>query len=914
MDWSNPAFVLWAKSDRKSPGRWHPLIGHCLDVAASFWVLLERETDTTKALFADELKLPVEALLPWGAALAGLHDIGKAMPYFQMQWKKKDLLVAADTLRAHSYIWSALHTEGDLIPHATGSQAILKKTLVDHGLTSEGAQWIADALGAHHGYRAAGTEVRTAQKMLASGTWTEARTWLQQQIVSATGADAFPPPQMGAVTGVPFVRFAGLVSVADWIGSNPAFFQPRGVIEEELLHDLTDTHLYFKMALAQAKHGLNTIGWRGQKPQRRTFAETFKFSPRALQDMTIQALDGVNRPALLLIEAPMGEGKTEAALYAHHLLQRQVGHRGLYFALPTQATSDQMFKRVHEFLTMLGFKIPPDLQLVHGAAFLSKQFRELQLNVGDEESLFKQSVVASEWFTPKKQALLSPHGVGTVDQALFGVLNVGHHFVRLYGLANRTIVFDEVHAYELYTSKLMQRLIAWLHALGSSVVLLSATLPCAARQALLSAYGAPALQTGDDQPYPRLIRVVEGEMKSFSLNARELHYSLDEAPADSEALAQFLIEQAEGGGAVGCVVNTVARAQIVFQHVTTLLQTHPNAPELLLLHARFPSWQRQEITERLIQRVGTKTLKRRDIIVVATQVIEQSIDVDFDVLVSDLAPLDLLLQRAGRLYRHDDPTTFQRPRPPKHDRARLYISGLAPEAEVPDLTTYHWHYVYAPAVLLRTWAVLRQRKDLHLPNDLNDLPQQSSLLEQVYSDAKLPGRFSSVFESSLAQAEQKLADERKAEEDLARDQLLPLPEAFFDQPIEDREFTDDDDPRTHARLRAVTRLGEPSITVVPLFHRHGAMYLSREGKLLIDLDKKPSLDDARELLRHAVGLSNRAVYAHLTSQNPPKIWQQSALLRHVRVIELEEEEYVINEKLRIRLHPMLGVEYVHDAT
>ena len=724
----------------------------------------------------------------------------------------------------------------------------------------------------------------------------------------ATGASTLPPPQVRQLSGASFMRFAGLVSIADWIGSNKEFFPYRGGVSEHLTHDITDTAAYFAEALNLAERALDHIGWRGQRPQSRTFTEIFPFKPRGVQKAVIGALQDVRSPVLLLIEAPMGEGKTEAALYGHHLLQQQVGHRGLYFALPTQATSNEMFKRVCEFLAALGFTEPPDLQLIHGAAVLSKDFQELRLNVDEEGK--RRAVVASEWFTPKKQGLLSPHGVGTVDQALYGVLNVGHHFVRLYGLANRTIVFDEIHAYELYTGKLIQRLIAWLRALGSSVILLSATLPRGMRQELLAAFGAEV--NGQAPPYPRLTRASEEQVLNVSLQARELRYELSEVAAEPESLAGFLVRQSEGGGAVGCVVNTVARAQAVYSEVRARLAGVANAPELILLHARFPAWQREAITKQLMQRVGAKTAKTRHVIVVATQVVEQSIDADFDVLVSDLAPLDLLLQRAGRLYRHDDPDTFQRPRPSNHDRARLYIAGLAREADVPDLSTFFWDRVYAPAVLLRTWALLRDRSNLCLPDNLNGELDAPSLLEQVYSEADLPGEFSADFRAKLDRAQLDLQEERRQEAQLARDQLLPHPDVLFDQPKEDRQLKDDDDPAVHEHLRAATRLGEPSVTVIPLFRRDGALYLNRVGGEPVRLTRKPTLDEAKALLRHAVGLSNRTVYHHLAHQEPPPGWRASALLRHARMIELDNDEYAVSATLRLRLDPLLGIEYLRD--
>ena len=191
----------------------------------------------------------------------------------------------------------------------------------------------------------------------------------------------------------------------------------------------------------------------------------------------------LEEPGILLVEAPMGEGKTEAAFYAHLELQRRFGHRGMYVALPTKATGNAMFLRTLKFLRKHGTDRKLDLQLLHGATLLNDTFQNLRLSgIHDPET--GGEIRAGEWFTSKKRALLSEYGVGTVDQAILPILPVRHNFVRLWGLANRVVVFDEIHAYDAYTGTLLVHLLRWLLALGSSVVLLSATLPPSIRRKL----------------------------------------------------------------------------------------------------------------------------------------------------------------------------------------------------------------------------------------------------------------------------------------------------------------------------------------------------------------------------------------------------------------------------------------------
>ena len=211
--------------------------------------------------------------------------------------------------------------------------------------------------------------------------------------------------------------------------------------------------------------------------------ETFR--PRALQTRISDLLENIDAPALFVVEAPMGEGKTELAFYAHLELQRQNGHRGLYVALPTQATGNAMFERTRDFLqtfsaTRSDLAERLDLQLLHGATLLKESYQDIVIRKIDEKE--NEVVVARSYFSHRKRALLSEYGVGTVDQALLSVLNIKHQFVRLWGLGNRVVVLDEVHAYDTYTGTLIESLVRWLHALGSSVIVITNDEPELARR------------------------------------------------------------------------------------------------------------------------------------------------------------------------------------------------------------------------------------------------------------------------------------------------------------------------------------------------------------------------------------------------------------------------------------------------
>jgi CRISPR-associated endonuclease/helicase Cas3 len=447
---------------------------------------------------------------------------------------------------------------------------------------------------------------------------------------------------------------AGIVSVADWVGSNQTFFKPVG--NAAIIDKPFDADDYLAIAITQADRALTELGWLGRADvsEALTFRSTFPFinQPRPLQTAVEAIVAGMTEPRLLIVEAPMGEGKTEAGWFAAAHWDRQ-GGEGAYVALPTMATSNQMFDRVGKFLEAGAGK--KNLMLLHGKAALNDKFADLQYAafLYDDEKQ-PSAVVAESWFASnKKHGLLAPYGVGTIDQALLAVLQTKHVFVRLFGLAGKCVILDEVHAYDAYMTTLMERLLRWLAALGCPVVLLSATLPKDKRLKLLRAYAGDAMQEPTHDEYPRVTTVAVGKCPDAT------HIEADPTRAqsvrlswlDEVHLAERLRESlADGGGCAVVIRNTVGMAQATYLNLRSALQDAQITVELF--HARFPFGRRMELETSVLERFGKNggPAERNRRVLVATQVVEQSLDLDFDLMVTDVAPVDLVLQRAGRLH------------------------------------------------------------------------------------------------------------------------------------------------------------------------------------------------------------------------------------------------------------------------
>jgi CRISPR-associated endonuclease/helicase Cas3 len=621
----------------------------------------------------------LSAPLAGAATLAALHDVGKVSPGFQ---RKCESWLVQQGLRdrALSECWSMMEPD-----HAKVSELTVRGLLGKSKLHP----WAA-ALGAHHGW------IKFIPRWLRV-PWEDERRRLAEELVREFGPLPDQPPHENQA----FLWFvAGLITVADWIGS-----------DEQQFPD--EAGLSMAGRRARARSALGAIGWKiASARQLGGFAELFPHiaQPNSLQTAVVES---VHDPGVYIIEGPMGCGKTEAALAAAHQLIAEGKATGLYFALPTQVTSNRIHLRVQPFVERIS-KEPADVRLAHGASWLIQSESPPALRPADPADKESQEHVRAgrSWFASSKRALLTPFGVGTIDQALLGVVAAKHFFVRQFGLAGKVVVLDEVHTYDLYTSTLIDVLVQRLRDLNCTVLILSATLTTTRRQQLLgvnegeplseaypllSASGSPHVEVECEPPDPKsvVVRFVE-----------------------PDALIDAILERASHGQCVLWIRNTVDDAQECYRSLKAA--SCEGGPEIGLLHSRFPFFRREQLEADWMERLGKDSQNRpHRCVLVSTQVAEQSVDIDADLLVTDLAPTDMLLQRIGRLWRHERDRPLEW-RPEVWVREVPLNDNELFEASARELKTALGKSakVYQPYVLIRSLMQWRGRKSITLPGDL----------------------------------------------------------------------------------------------------------------------------------------------------------------------------------------------------
>jgi CRISPR-associated endonuclease/helicase Cas3 len=869
---------LWAKTGEGSD-RWHPLILHLLDVAASADAIMSREPASTRARMGAVLGLSWEEARPWILLIVACHDLGKASPGFQFKWPR---LLERTGLRLPRIADTSIN-------HAFVSQLDLRRCLQRLGWSNDLAKLVADASGCHHGQRASPTTLDHLQgnkRAVGDEEWSEARAQLFKALLGVLQPGN--PPTKDTLAGPDFMLLSGLVSFADWIGSSESHF-PFGSPE-----DCDDLESWFARRSEAAQVALDSIGWLHREPiahELRPFEVAFGFVPRPLQSAMEVALSTIEQPSLILVEAPMGEGKTEAAFFAHLELQRRFGHRGLYIALPTKATGNAMFTRTLAFLKEQLSGRSLDLQLLHGSTALNDEFLLLRVH-GIYDPIAGGSIRAGEWFTHKKRALLSEYGVGTVDQAIVPILPVRHNFVRLWGLANRVVVFDEIHAYDAYTGTLLLHLVRWLIALGSSVIMLSATLPPAVRRRVAGLFDVQLSEP--EAPYPRISIFSYGRLQQRNFPsdpARRLTLRLDAVEPDLAAVKAAADVHLMRCGTMLILLNTVQRAQDLYSLIPSGERLVENGvcvgkrladdTEVLLFHARYPAEQRQRREDHAVKVFGAKSQRHGRKILIATQVAEQSLDLDFDVIITDLAPIDLLLQRAGRLWRHKRAARSV-------SEPVLVVAGLAGEQPPSFGRPLWWEKVYREDILLRTWCLLKSRETLSLPDEID------SLVDHVYDElAEVPEPLQERLSRAVVEGDGNAVAHRSQ----ANQAIIGVPDdGSWNDPARFVLY-DEDQPGVHRTLLARTRLGEDSVICIPI--------LANES---FEPDATPDLAQAKAWYRRAISVSRKGVVNKLRASAVPAGWQKSSLLRNAHPLVLSESLQWVEDP-GVSLDDELGLVY-----
>lgn len=880
-------WALWGKASPSEGGDVpaHPLLCHMVDVALVAEVLLRDVLPRgVQDRLAGALGLDPSAAIPWLSFVIALHDLGKATPAFQA---KVD--ACKEHLRQRGFDLAPPLQAGD---HGTMGVVLVPRALESFGVDEDVAFSLARAVAAHHGAFTTDYEAQQPRARAERGgaRWDQAREGVVRALASACGVHGAAPPSARGISDWGAISLlAGVTSVADWVGSMAEHF--AYVLPPASLDD------YMPLARERAHEALARVGFRPRTiPAERAFSDLFGFQPRPLQDAMASVLAKVDSPFCAVVEAPMGEGKTEAALYVGHALRARGVHGGTYIGLPTQATANQMFDRLSAFLESTredGERI--GLMLLHGEAVFDARVRKLLAAVYGSDT---EALVCEGWFLNKKRSLLAPFGAGTVDQALLAVLRTKHAFVRQLGLAGKTVVLDEVHAYDTYTSTLLDRLVAWLGELGASVVILSATLPEARRHALLQAYAGSEAPKEATLPYPRVSVITRGAQVSFASSIEggrpsttlELGWLSDEPGA----LELELRDAVAHGGCVGVIHNTVRRAQETYRALRDARAAGllPADTRLLLLHARFPAGDRRGLERTLVEALGKEGTRPSRMVVVGTQVLEQSLDVDFDRLYTDLAPIDLVLQRAGRLHRHarsGRPSVFASP----------LLGVVAPEGDPLTANLRDVGSVYDAYVLRRSLMLLRGLARIALPADIDPLVQA------VYSHEEPEGA-----RLALASEREDLEKQRYEEGVLARERAWPPPEPHRD-PFGDLVMPyEEDDERVAKMLRAETRLGDPSVEVVCLFGEPGAVFADAARTLPVDLEAVPDARFVQRMAERTVRVASPGLVRAIERMDVPPTWRDVAPLRRRHPILFstsDPAEPTVVADFALTLDPELGL-------
>ena len=595
----------WPGKSARSPGLpEHPAVYHMLDVAAVAERLLARFA------FPPALR---DALV----LLAALHDLGKINENF--------LRMLRSGVAQSARHWQV--TELLLLEH----DDLLRARLGSHG---QRRRMLYAATAGHHGRPPGltGNDEKRAMRQAGAAAIADARS------VVETFLDLWPGASL-ADLGRDEARvlswwLPGLVSAADWIGSDPTWFAAV-----EAGPSPAD---YLAAARGKAARAVIEAGLAGAAPADRPL---FDVALRPMQ-AACAAIDLPAGPMLAVIEDETGAGKTEAALIlAQRMMLAGKGH-GLYFALPTMATADAMFLRMAGVVGRM-FAERPTVTLAHGRSGLSVPFRDLV--AGSPEA--PEDAGCTTWLAEgRRRALLGDVGIGTIDQALLSVMPTRFQTLRHFALSSKILIVDEAHELgEPYLKTVMEELLRLHRMAGGSAILLTATLPLEQRARLMAHYTD---DPSGDPAYPALTIAGGAAHRDLPRETGARGLVRVERLPDADAAVRLLKQASQQGAACVWVRNAVDDA------IAAVEALRAAGVEADLLHARFALCDRKRIEAEALARFGKTGDGRSGRVLVATQVVEASLDLDFDVMVSDLAPMAALIQRLGRLWRH----MAQRPR------------------------------------------------------------------------------------------------------------------------------------------------------------------------------------------------------------------------------------------------------------
>lgn len=718
--------LFWAKKARGTDGsaKWLPLCQHLLDTKFVIGMLYNHYLSEHQrqiiedAIDDDNAKKIVE--------FVGItHDLGKATPAFQMKKSYQGLEDLdediIEKLFLHGLVpddYMDLLSSSNRSPHALAGESLLKKFGVNNDVGS--------IIGGHHGKPIEYEDDCNDIDVFSENYYYEINSknnihikWsaLQKEMfdwaMSEVGYHNVEEiPNIKSITAQVIIE--GLLIMADWIASNDNYFP--------LFDENQDT------CDSKSRMYEGWLKWFGNdswNPEynhnsNKYYQENFGFSPREFQDRIFKAVDKSQNLGIMIVEAGMGMGKTEVALSSVEQLSQKSKCNGMFYCLPTQATTNAMFYRVYNWLTKISARNgnEMDIQLVHGKASLNDKFADLPHNADIGESR-DEGVMVNQWFTGNKTAILDSFVVGTIDQLLLLALRKKHLALRHLGFSGKVVVIDEAHGFDSYMQTYLCRALQWLGKYHIPVLILSATLPAQKRAEFINSYldkHTKESKIYNDLAYP-LVSYSDGDevkvIDDFAPVKKPTEVAVKPFMGDENNLLDKAKSLLSDGGICGIVVNTVKRAQLLGRKFIEVF----GKENVEVLHASFLDTDRSKKEKKLLSEIGKdKNGTRPKLkIVIGTQVLEQSLDIDFDVMFTDLAPIDLILQRVGRLHRHANNNDK---RPNKLKDPQLYVLSMNSNYEYESGASF----VYGDFLLMRTQYFLPNK--INLPNSISNLVQK----------------------------------------------------------------------------------------------------------------------------------------------------------------------------------------------
>lgn len=896
------ASSLWAKKEnRDGQELWLPLVAHLVDTQNvinwlyNHWLNGNQQLIIKEKLSQDE----IEHLIKF---VGFFHDIGKATPAFQTkpsynrdQELDSELL---EKLLRHGFtdLSDFMPSDRRKSPHAIAGETILEENGLD---VSVGA-----IVGAHHGKPAGqnfdsydqicdytSNYLQSDRDNQIQENWEKVHRELINYGLHLSGYAKLE--EVPTISQEQAVLLTGLLIMADWIASS------------EYLNDDLAQQMFPLIRLEQGfedldmkarlEHAINTWDISGHWLSQPIadvdghYQQRWGFKPRVVQHLMSEVIGKINDPGMIIIEAPMGIGKTEIALTAAEQLSFTKNITGLFMGLPTQATSNAMFSRVDKWVDSLAKEentVLP-IKLMHGKAQFNEENRKLPRaeNIDDQGS-----VAVNSWFSGKK-SMLADFSIGTIDHLLLMSLKQKHLFLRHLGLSGKVVIIDEVHAYDTYMDSYLNRALQWLGAYHIPVIALSATLTKKKRTELIEAYyrgkyGHKLHDHGDwqeSQAYP-LLTYLDGEkvkqFDDFPQTSDPKKVKIVRLNCEDKQLMKKVVDTIKDGGVAGVVVNTVKRAQELYEMV-------PEGIPKLLLHSAFLATDRANLEEKLQKCIGKGANRPEKMVVIGTQVLEQSLDIDFDVLFTDIAPMDLVLQRMGRMHRHNIK------RPQQLVTPTTYVLGINSLGDYGDAN----EAIYEKYWLMKTDHFLPDT--VQLPNDI------SKLVQAVYdpeTDDDIPG-------IEEPRRDEEVVVEKEENKAKAYQIATPYPDEDIHGWLDrDREGIDND-----ATAEAAVRDIKESIEVVLVQHTPSGDYLM-DGRSLDDVS-----DDvvAQQLIRlpNAVtpDIAKTIEKLERLTEKYYHSWQDSIWLKGMIALPLDQNFKADFNGWQIHYSKDLGLMYKKDG-